>query len=182
MAHGQIVAISRSDATAPLVDAVCPMLLFPYRLFEADGIGGAEMEAAILAGEISAVLDLTTAELASGKAGPNRMTAAAIKGIPQVLSLGGLDCVDGRLTSPETSDKVGQDFAQKACAARGPTNILIPLRGLSSRDNPEGNAALFQSIRNWVYGVELIEVDAHINDPAFAKLVCETLSRLMGQS
>ena len=58
-------------------------------------------------------------------------------------------------------------LAQKASAARGPTAVLLPLRGVSAIDAeggpfwwPEADAALFQSLRNWVYpGVEVIELD-----------------------
>ena len=56
--------------------------------------------------------------------------------------------------------------------------MLLPLRGVSAIDAegkpfwwPEADAALFQSVRNWVApGVELVELDLHINDPAFAGL------------
>ena len=35
---------------------------------------------------------------------------------------------------------------------------------------PEADAALFQSLRNWMSPhVRLVEVEAHINDPAFAE-------------
>ena len=41
---------------------------------------------------------------------------------------------------------------------------------------PEADQALFQSIRNWVGpGVQVIELDRHINDPEFAQMAADTL-------
>ena len=180
---------------------------------------GRIMEERIAEGQFAGVLDLTTTELADELiggdwgAGPDRLTAAAMKGVPQVISVGALDTVkffprdrglpakfEGRRfrenhpsirlmrTTPEENDRLGLEIAQKACAAKGPTAIILPLRGVSSLDIeggpfwwPEADAALFQSLRNWVAGVELIELDLHINDPAFGRIAAETLLRLMGR-
>ncbi len=186
--------------------------------FRADGAGGRALERGIAEGRFAGVLDLTTAELADqlfggiAGAGPDRMTAAALRGVPQVIGVGGLDGVlfgpkesipakfAGRRfhelspsltlmrTTPEENDRLGLEIAQKACAAKGPTAILLPLRGVSALDVgggpfwwPEADAALFQSLRNWVAGVELIELDLHIEDPEFAIAAAETLLRLMGK-
>ena len=77
----------------------------------------------------------------------------------------------------EENDRLGKELAEKACAARGPTRIVLPLRGVSAVDKeggpfwwPEADAALFDSVRLWTYPPELLrEVDAHINDPAFGE-------------
>ena len=51
-------------------------------------------------GLIRGVLDFTTTELADERvggilsAGPDRLTAAAIRGVPQVISVGALDMVN----------------------------------------------------------------------------------------
>ena len=185
--------------------------------FHATGTGGRTMEELIAEGQFDGVLDLTTTELADElvggvmAAGPDRLTAAALKGIPQVIGVGALDMVNfgprntiparfaGRRfhehnstvtlmrTTPEENDRLGLEIAQKACAAKGPTAILLPLRGVSALDVeggpfwwPEADAALFQSLRNWVAGVELIELDLHINDPEFARVAADTLLRLIG--
>jgi len=185
--------------------------------FHATGIGGRTMEELIAEGQFDGVLDLTTTELADElvggvmSAGPDRLTAAALRGIPQVIGVGALDMVNfgardtvpakfaGRRfhehastvtlmrTTPEENDLLGLEIAQKACAARGPTAILLPLRGVSALDIegspfrwPEADAALFQSLRNWIAGVELIELDLHINDPEFARIAAQTLRRMMG--
>jgi uncharacterized protein (UPF0261 family) len=186
--------------------------------FHATGTGGRTMEELIAEGQFDGVLDITTTELADElvggvmPAGPDRLTAAALRGIPQVISVGALDMVNfgarntvpakfaGRRfhehtatvtlmrTTPEENDRLGQEIAQKACAAKGPTAILLPLRGVSGLDAeggpfwwPEADDALFQSLRNWIAGVELIELDLHINDPEFARVAAQTLRRLMGR-
>ncbi len=62
-------------------------------VFHATGTGGKTMEAMVRDGLIAGVLDITTTELADElvggvlSAGRDRLTAAAIRGIPQVISL-----------------------------------------------------------------------------------------------
>jgi uncharacterized protein (UPF0261 family) len=182
-------------------------------VFHATGVGGLTMEKFIAEGRIAGVLDLTTTELADElaggvcSAGGNRLTAAALRGVPQVISLGALDMVNfgapdsvpekyrNRLfhvhnssvtlmrTTPEENDQLGKEIAHKASAAKGPTAVLVPLRGVSALDkkgepfwNPSADAALFQSLRDWMSpDVELIEYDLHINDPLFAQAAAEKL-------
>ena len=186
-------------------------------VFHATGTGGQTMESFIADGLITGVLDLTTTELADElvggilTAGRDRLTAAGLRGVPQVISLGALDMVnfgppetvpekfrDRRFyqhnpnvtlmrTTPEENDQLGKEIAEKASAARGPSAILVPLRGISAIDAPgqpfwwpEADAALFQSLRNWMSPhVELIELDVHINDPAFAEAAASKLLRLL---
>jgi uncharacterized protein (UPF0261 family) len=176
-------------------------------VFHATGIGGMTMESFIADGLISGVLDLTTTELADElvggvlSAGPDRLTAAGSKGVPQVIGLGALDMVNFgppqtvperfssrrfyqhnptvtlMRTTPEENDQLGKELAQKASAARGPTAVFVPLQGVSALDRegqpfwwPEADAALFQSLRNWLSPhVDLVELDFHINDPSFAE-------------
>src|SRR5262245_64331612 len=100
------------------------------------------MEAFVLDGLIAGVLDLTTTELADElvggvlSAGRDRLTAAALRGVPQVISLGALDMVNfgppdtvpkklrGRRfyqhnptvtlmrTTPEENDRLGKEIAE----------------------------------------------------------------------
>ncbi len=202
--------------TTPCVEASRQILEasgFEVLVFHATGTGGQTMESFVKDGLIRGVLDLTTTELADElvggilSAGPDRLTAAGLAGVPQVISLGALDMVNfgppetvperfqGRRfyrhnpsvtlmrTTPAENDRLGQEIAQKASAARGPTAILVPLRGVSAIDReggpfwwPEADAALFQSLRNWIGPqVRLIELDLHINDPAFADAAARTL-------
>jgi len=90
-------------------------------------------------------------------------------------------------TTPEEMDQLGKEVANKASAANGPTAVLLPLRGVSAIDAegkafwwPEADAALFQSVRNWVApDVDVVEMDAHINDPAFAEACAKKLLAMM---
>ena len=133
-------------------------------VFHATGNGGQAMEALIGEGLIAGVLDVTTTELADEhvggflSAGPDRLTAAGKKGIPQVVSTGALDMANfyapesvparfnGRLfyrhnanvtlmrTTPEENAGIGASIAQKLSAAKGPVAILLPGRGVSAID------------------------------------------------
>jgi uncharacterized protein (UPF0261 family) len=216
-----LVTATMFGVTTPCVEAARRQVEsagFEVLVFHATGTGGRTMEAMIADGLIAGVLDITTTELADElvggvlSAGRDRLTAAGLKGIPQVISLGALDMVnfgppetvperfrDRRFyqhnptvtlmrTSPEENDKLGREIAEKASAARGPTAILMPLRGVSAIDKdggpfwwPEADAALFQSIRNWIGpSVKLLELDLHINDPEFARNTAQTLLEMVG--
>lgn len=79
-------------------------------------------------------------------------------------------------TLPDEARRLGEIFAQKANVATGPTVVVLPLKGLSALDapgqpweNPVGDAQLFDAIRSGLRkDIPVIEVDAAINDPAFA--------------
>jgi uncharacterized protein (UPF0261 family) len=202
-----LVAISVGPLTRPCAEEVARLLTErgrPARPYVADGAGGRALEADVHAGRVAAVLDLTLTELAAelagfpGGAGPDRLTAAALRGVPQVIVLGGLDAVavqasrkrkrpeDRRTaefegvryvrTTPEENDMLGREIAHKASAARGPTAVMVPRGGLSALDAPgrpfwwpDADGALVQSVCNWISPhVRLRELDLHVNDPAFA--------------
>ena len=186
-------------------------------VFHQTGTGGQSMEELMKGGFITASLDVTTTELCDELVGgvlaahPKRLEVAGAMGVPQVVSLGALDMVNFgpedtvpekfaarrfyihnptvtlMRTTPAENDKLGKEIAEKASAARGPTGVLVPKRGVSAIDAegqpfwwPEADEALFQSLRQWISpAVELIELDLHINDPAFAQEAAETLLRLM---
>lgn len=215
-----IVAATMFGVTTPCVEAARAILEaagYEVLVFHATGTGGRTMEGLIRDGLVAGVLDITTTELADElaggvlSAGPDRLTAAGLMKVPQVISVGALDMVNfgpeatvpdwykHRLlyrhnptvtlmrTTPEEMDRLGKGIAEKASASNGPTAVMLPLRGVSAIDAegkpfwwPEADAALFQSLRNWVYPPELvIELDLHINDPAFAAACANTLLRLM---
>ena len=97
------IAITMFGVTTPAVDAARIELErhgYEVFVFHATGVGGRAMEKLILQLRIDGVLDLTTTELADElvggimKGGPDRLTAAARTGTPQVVSLGALDIVN----------------------------------------------------------------------------------------
>jgi uncharacterized protein (UPF0261 family) len=219
----KIVAATMFGVTTPCVEAARKLIEaagYEVLVFHATGTGGRTMEAMIRDGLIAGVLDITTTELADElvggilTAGKDRLTAAALRGIPQVISLGALDMVNfgppdtvpakfrGRRfyqhnptvtlmrTTPEENDALGKEIAEKASAARGPTTVLVPLKGVSAIDKesgpfwwPEADAALFQSLRNWIGpNVKLVAIDRHINDCEFAESAARTLLAMMNKN
>lgn len=186
-------------------------------VFHATGTGGQIMESLVQDGVIAGVLDVTTTEwadeLAGGvlSAGPTRLDAAGKAGVPQVVSPGCLDMVNfgprasvperyqDRLlyewnptvtlmrTTAEENMRLGQIFAQKLNAARGPVRVLIPLRGFSMLDSPgerfwdpPADEAFRQALRAALRPEIAVEqLDANINDPAFADRAAALLLELL---
>jgi len=82
-------------------------------------------------------------------------------------------------TTAEENAAIGRWIIERVNRMEGPVRFLLPLGGVSAIDqagkpfhDPEADRALFHSIRRtWVPAPNrrLIEVDAHINDPAFAE-------------
>jgi uncharacterized protein (UPF0261 family) len=81
-------------------------------------------------------------------------------------------------STPEENRAIGEWIVARLNRMEGPVRFLIPLRGISAIDaegqpfyDPQADAALFDAIRKgWAPAPNrrLIELDAHINDPAFA--------------
>jgi uncharacterized protein (UPF0261 family) len=167
----RVVALTSFGVTTPCVQR-CRALLeardLEVLVFHARGSGGRAMEDLIRAGEIHAVLDVTTTELADEvaggmmSAGPDRLDAAAAAGIPQVVVPGALDVVNfgapdrvpealrTRLlhahnpnnivmrTSAPELASVGRLMARKLNLASAPVEVLIPARGFSDYDREGG--------------------------------------------
>jgi uncharacterized protein (UPF0261 family) len=90
-----------------------------------------------------------------------------------------------RTTAAENA-AIGRDIGTKAAAARGPTAILLPTQGVSALDrdgqpfdDPVARRALFDAIRTAAPSVETLELDAHVNDEAFAIAAAKKLLELM---
>jgi len=214
------IAISMFGNTTACVDKCTELLTragYEVLAFHATGVGGKTMESLIREGCFDAVLDITTTELADDlcggicSAGPERLTAAAEMGIPQVVVPGCMDMVNfahldtiphafaGRhlyswapdVTLMRTDERenaiLGERLARKVSRSPVPAAIVLPLRGISQVaseggifHNPVADEALFAAIRANVSGnVSVTEADTHINDPAFAHLLVETLQGLM---
>ncbi len=217
-----LVAATMFGVTTPCVQRARQVLEeagYEVLVFHATGTGGQAMESLVRDGLLAGVLDITTTELADElvggvlSAGPERLTAAAACGVPQVVSVGATDMVNfhapetvpskfqGRRfyqhnptvtlmrTTPEENEALGREIARKVSASRGPAAVLLPLRGVSaidaegkSFDWPEARQRLFQAIReNLSPQVELVELDAHINDPQFAEAAAAKLLELMSK-
>lgn len=82
-------------------------------------------------------------------------------------------------TTAEENAAIGRWIIDRVNRMEGPVRFLLPLQGVSAIDapgkpfhDPNADAALFDAIRAaWkpAPNRQLIDVDAHINDPAFAK-------------
>ena len=134
---------------------------FEVLVFHATGPGGRAMEALMKEGQIVAALDITTTELmddiAGGTttAGPDRLEMAGSLGLPQVVSLGGVDQItfapasampaefEDRLlyrhntsvtlvrSNPKENAQFGRALCRKLNAALGPVSLFLPLQGTS---------------------------------------------------
>jgi uncharacterized protein (UPF0261 family) len=165
-----IVGATMFGVTTPAVEAArrrLEHLGYEVLVFHATGTGGRSMENLVKAGMISGVLDLTTTELADElvggvfSAGPDRLTAAARAGIPQVVSFGALDMVNFgppdtvpakfknrkfhihnasvtlMRTTPEENTEIGKRIAERLAQSTAPVTVMIPRRGFSALDVEE---------------------------------------------
>jgi uncharacterized protein (UPF0261 family) len=82
--------------------------------------------------------------------------------------------------------RIGRFMCDKLNRATGPVSVFLPLRGISSYavegavfHDPEADEALFEALRTGLDPrIELIEMDAHINDPEFAVAMASKLDEL----
>lgn len=160
------VAITALGNTEPAVSRATRLLRergFEVIIFHASGAGGSAMEELIEDGFINAVLDLTPHEITEEVVGagayvpirPGRLSAAGLRGIPQVVSTGALEyaCFGPRESIPrrmrrrkiymhnpynanmrasrEEMARVGRVMAERLNQARGPTVVLVPRKGWS---------------------------------------------------
>ena len=163
-----LVAATMFGVTTPCVNHAREVLEaagYEVLVFHATGSGGQAMESLIADGLIAGVLDITTTELADElvggvlSAGPQRLTAAGRRGVPQVVSVGALDMVnfgprdtvpqkfsDRKFhqhnptitlmrTTAEENAQLGAEIGRKLAESRGPAAILFPKRGVSAIDS-----------------------------------------------
>lgn len=189
-------------------------------VFHATGTGGRAMEKLVESGLLAGVCDLTTTELCDDlvggvlSAGPDRLELAGRLGVPQVVSVGALDMVNfgPRETVParfaernlyvhnptvtlmrttvEENAELGRRIAAKLAAATGPTELFLPLRGVSLIDvdgapfrDAEADAALFDQLRSGLAGsrVPIHELELALNDPGFGTAMADALHALITQ-
>ena len=90
-------------------------------------------------------------------------------------------------TTEEENVGLGQILAEKLNMAKGKTALLLPLKGVSAIDTegqpfygPKEDRALFRTLRETIGSqVELVELDLHINDEAFALAAAQKLTDLL---
>ena len=215
-----LVAASMFGNSTPCVEAAKAILEeagYEVLVFHATGTGGRTMESLISGGLIEGVLDVTTTEWADElvggvlAAGPNRLEAAAARGVPSVVTPACLDMVNfwapetvprkfqGRKfyqhnpnitlmrTTPDENRRLGQIIAEKLNKSTGPVTVLIPRKGLSMIDAPDGpfwwpeaDAALVEALKTGLRDdIPVIEMDHNVNDPEFARRCAETLLRML---
>ena len=167
-----LVAASMWGVTTPCVTTARQHLEglgYDVLVFHQTGTGGDSMEALIKTGLVNGVLDVTPTELVGEIAGgvwpasPERLEVAGRFGIPQVVSLGGLDLIalgppdsmherfrsrwiyhhDEHMaaarTTAEESALLAKVIAGKLNAAKGPVALFVPLRGFSPLSVPGGD-------------------------------------------
>ena len=167
-----LVAASMWGVTTPCVTTARQHLEglgYDVLVFHQTGTGGDSMEALIKTGLVIGVLDVTPTELVAEIAGgvwpasPERLEVAGRFGIPQVVSLGGLDLIalgppdsmherfrsrwiyhhDEHMaaarTTAEESALLAKVIAGKLNAAKGPVALFVPLRGFSPLSVPGGD-------------------------------------------
>jgi uncharacterized protein (UPF0261 family) len=165
----KVIAASMFGVTTPCVTKAKEYLEaqgYEVLVFHATGSGGRCIESLVDGGMVHGVLDITTTEwcdeLVGGvfNAGPERLDAAAKKGIPQVVSCGALDMVnfgewdsvpqkfkDRNLykhnatvtlmrTTKEECAELGRIIAEKLNQCVGPCTVMLPLGGVSAIDKP----------------------------------------------
>jgi uncharacterized protein (UPF0261 family) len=91
-------------------------------------------------------------------------------------------------TTPEENAELGRRIARKLNGAGAPTVLFVPLRGVSAIDvegqpfhDRAADDALFAALREHVDRgrVEVHEVEADVNDPAFATALADRLHELV---
>jgi uncharacterized protein (UPF0261 family) len=141
-----------------------------------------------------------------GAAGRRGIPQLVSVGATDMVNFGGVDTVperfrDRRLykhnpsvtlmrTTADECREIGRRIAEKLNTARGPTVVMLPLGGVSMLDDEDqpfhdrdARRALFDALRDHLDdGVEVVEIDAHINDPAFADAFAERLLGMLREA
>ena len=89
--------------------------------------------------------------------------------------------------SAEEMARVGEVMAKKLSLSKGPSAVAIPMLGFSDRNRPGGlfydpraDGRFVEILKKGLDAkVRVIEVNAHINDEAFAAKACELLEEMM---
>ncbi len=92
-------------------------------------------------------------------------------------------------TTPDECRELGREIGRKLASASASSAILFPRRGVSAIDragqpfdDPAARTALLEGLRETRGATELVELDAHINDPEFAAAAARRLLELIARS
>ncbi|MGI9649382.1 MAG: Tm-1-like ATP-binding domain-containing protein [Acidimicrobiia bacterium] len=188
-----LIGVSSFGNTQPAVDRITSQLVaegFEVIHFHASGPGGRALESVAEQGELAAVIDLTTSELADFvtggvySAGGTRLTGAGAAGIPQVVVPGCLDFTNwwvGQVpdryaqrefyqynveillmrTNAEEAEELGELVGARLAEARGPVRVLIPGEGWSQLSGRETFDLAGREIGTWTQpDVDQVFLDA----------------------
>ncbi len=89
--------------------------------------------------------------------------------------------------SPDELKKAAGVFAEKLNRSRGPVKVIIPLKGWTNFDipgsatyDPEEDGVFVDALKKAVNtGIEIIEVDANIEEKTFARALADTLVKML---
>lgn len=165
----KVISLTMYGTTTPGVSKAREMVEgagFETWVFHASGIGGRTMENLMSLGRISAVMDMTLAEIGAHivgglhDAGPDRLRMACELGLPQVIVPGAADTIvlppidqipdhfrhrtlsyhnptmTTMRTTPEENIKIAYFIANKLNQSKGPVCVMLPLGGVSTIDRP----------------------------------------------
>jgi len=231
MAQGPVVPpiIDRERAVAMTMMSPCEKCARSVRLtmeqqgyqvigFHANGIGDRAMEGMIGSGQFRGVIDLAPGGVGEHlyrfmrDAGSNRLETAGRLGIPQVISMCGVNHITPsrsmmkpkhrkrrkydldafrtwiRMT-PKELREISSVLAGKLNRSAGAVKILVPLKGWSSVDSPdsptydpEEDMIFVRELRGKLRKeIEIIQVDANMEDPEFARAVVDAATHLFGK-
>jgi uncharacterized protein (UPF0261 family) len=192
------IGLTMFGVTTPLVTQLIDVLADRYDplVFHATGTGGQSMEKLVDSGLVSAVLDMTTTEIADlivggvFPAGQDRLGAIARTGVPYVgscgaldmVNFGGIDTVPQRFaerlfhvhnphvtlmrTTAAENEAFGMFIAEKLNQCLGPVRFLIPAGGVSLLDAP-GQAFWDPAADEALFGT----LDAHVQQTPDRQLI-----------
>jgi uncharacterized protein (UPF0261 family) len=185
-------------------------------VFHSNGVGGPAMEELAASGQFVGVVDFTTNEvtdpLVGGihDGGPDRLRRIGELGLPQVVVPG---CIDFSVfhtgtvpdaladrpvydhnpeftlvrTPADEMRTIGGVFAERLGAATGPLHVVVPTRGLSIPNTPDGpfwdppaDAAFLEALRAGLADdVPVTTLPHHVNEPDFGRRVAEVFVEMM---
>ena len=141
---------------------------FELAVFHTTGMGGRALESLAASGLLAAVMDFSLVEVSNHEngsvvsAGGDRLEAAGLAGVPQIVAPGGVTLMDFQTWAPPTEKLAGREIhvhnrllacaqltveekiqaartiAAKVAKATGPCAFIMPLQGIDEWDREGG--------------------------------------------